>query len=287
MPMIELDPAYPVLWRDEHSVQIGVHPVVCTLDDPPLWQLELLNVLVHGVAPGQLAGLALALGGDPAEAAALVARLGSALREVSAPREISLLVTERVPHAAVLRVFDALTDTGLAPVRRTAGEAAARPDVAAVIVSTSLVPPYLARELVSADVTHVPIVLDAQRAVVGPAVRPGATACLACLWAHETGRDPAWPMLASQLVARRIPDGPLRSIAGFAAALVPQVLDSVSPGSDRSRSVELSRDGRRRWRSHVPHAECLCRSQPGNETEIVRLDPSRAPTRSRASARHE
>lgn len=287
MPMIELDPAYPVLWRDERTVQIGVARPVCTLVDPPAWQLELLSVLAHGVAPGQIAGLATALGGDPAEAAMLVTHLGSALREIAAPREVSLLVTERVPHAAVLGVFDAVTDAGFSPVRRTPAEAATRTQSVAIIVSTSLVPPHLAHELVAADVVHVPLVLDSEGAVVGPAVRPGETACLACLWAHETDRDPAWPTLASQLVSRNLVDPPTRSMAGSAAALIGQVLAGVSASSGRSRSVEVSRDGHRRWRSHAPHAGCLCRSQTGSGTAIVRPVPPLEPTTGTASARHE
>lgn len=287
MPMIELAPAYPVLWRDERSVQVGLSDPVCTIVDPTAWQLELLRVLAHGVAPGQIAGLAMALGGDPAEATALVAQLGAALREVTETSEVSLLVTDRVPHPAVLGVYDALADAGFTPVRRTTADAAATPGAIAVIVSASLVPPHLAHELVSADVVHVPLVLDSERAILGPAVRPGETACLACLWAHEVDRDPAWPALASQLLARELVDPPTRSVAGSAAALLAQVLAGVSPESGRSRAVEISRDGRRRWRSHAPHAECLCRSPQGTATEIVRLGPRRVPTRATASARHE
>lgn len=278
MPMIELDPAYPVLWRDDRRVQIGLGESACVLDNPPPWQLELLSVLAHGVVPGQIAGLALSLGGDPAEATDLIVRLGSALREVVAPRDVSLLVTDRVPHAAVLGVFDALASAGFTPVRRTPADAALHTDSVAVIVSTNLVPPHLVHDLVAADIVHVPLVLGSESATVGPAVRPGETACLACLWTHECDLDPAWPTLASQLIARQLVVPPSRGIAGSAAALVSQVLGGVSTASGRSRSVEISRDGRRRWRSHAPHAECLCQSPRGSETEIVPLAPRSAPT---------
>jgi bacteriocin biosynthesis cyclodehydratase domain-containing protein len=39
------------------------------------------------------------------------------------------------------------------------------------------------------------------RAVVGPFVEPGATACLRCLDAHCTDADPAWPLLLRQYAA--------------------------------------------------------------------------------------
>ncbi|SNQ46042.1 Dinucleotide-utilizing enzyme [Frankia canadensis] len=39
--------------------------------------------------------------------------------------------------------------------------------------------------------------------VVGPLVVPGVTACLHCQHLHRQGRDPAWPLLAMQLVRPR------------------------------------------------------------------------------------
>ncbi len=36
------------------------------------------------------------------------------------------------------------------------------------------------------------------RAVLGPFVQPGATACLRCVDAHRTDADPAWPLLVRQ-----------------------------------------------------------------------------------------
>jgi bacteriocin biosynthesis cyclodehydratase domain-containing protein len=39
------------------------------------------------------------------------------------------------------------------------------------------------------------------RAVVGPFVVPGTTACLRCLDAHCTDADPAWPLLVRQYAA--------------------------------------------------------------------------------------
>jgi len=39
------------------------------------------------------------------------------------------------------------------------------------------------------------------RAVVGPFVAPGATACLRCTDAHATDADPAWPLLLRQYAA--------------------------------------------------------------------------------------
>lgn len=277
MPLMELDPAYPILWRDESTVQLGARPAFCVLTDPPQWQLDLLDALVDGVPAGHLAGVAAALGADPAQATAFISRLTPALREVEVPREVSLVTAERVPHPAVLGAFDALRDLGLAPVRRTARDAASA-DCPTVLLCGAVVPPHLARAFMRADAMHAPITLDSHRAVVGPLVVPGRTACLACLWQHERDRDDAWPVLATQLVARRGADPPTRSLATLATALLPRVFDGVDDASGRSRSVSVSSDGGRRWRSHRVHEACLCQSPRETETAAERPVPIRATT---------
>ncbi len=286
MAMIELDPAYPVLWRDARSVQIGARPAFCVLDDPPAWQLELLESLAAGIPAGRIAGVAAALGAEPRAASDFVARLAPILREVEVPHEISLVTSDRVPHEAVLGVFGALRDAGFAPVRATSRAAvgAAR---TAVLVSTEVVPPHLARELMGADIPHVPLALEPRRALVGPFVLPGETACLACLWAHESDRDPAWPTIATQLVARPHPDPPSRSLATLATALIPRVIASVDGSSGRSRSVTVASDGRRRWRSHRPHAACLCRSPRESETPVASIVRSPPTTTATGTSRRE
>jgi len=267
--MIELDPALPVLWRDARSVQVGVRPAVVVLDDPARWQLLLLEALESGIPAGRIAGVASALGAAADEAAAFVTTLGPALREVAAPREISLVTSDRVPHDAVLGVFDGLRDAGFRAVRRTAVEAAS--GGAAVLLSREVMPPHLAREVMSADVPHLPIALGARRASVGPFVLPGETACLSCLWEHEKSRDPAWPMIATQLASRGASAEPTRTLGALAASLIPRVAAAVDERSARTRSVVLSLDGRNRWRSHRPHEACLCRSPRENETRVVSL----------------
>ena len=57
------------------------------------------------------------------------------------------------------------------------------------------------------------------RAVVGPFVVPGRTACLRCIDAHHTDADPAWPLLVRQYAAAsRARPGRRRARAGRPAA---------------------------------------------------------------------
>src|SRR5699024_1292350 len=111
--------------------------------------------------------------------------------------------------------------------------------------------------------------LESRRASVGPLVVPGQTACLACLWEHERERDASWPVLATQLVSRRQPDPPSRALATMAAALVARTREAIDKESGRTRSVTVSADGRHRWRSHRPHAACLCRSPQESATAVA------------------
>ena len=53
-------------------------------------------------------------------------------------------------------------------------------------------------DLVRAGRPHLLLRLVEGRAVVGPFVLPGETACLRCLDAHHTDVDPAWPLLVTQ-----------------------------------------------------------------------------------------
>ena len=51
---------------------------------------------------------------------------------------------------------------------------------------------------VSEGVTHLLLRFVEGRALVGPLVVPGATACLRCLDLHRADADPAWPLLVEQ-----------------------------------------------------------------------------------------
>src|SRR5690606_19003229 len=96
MPMIELNPAVPVLWRDGRAVEIGWRPAACVVDDRAPWQLALLGALRDGIPAGRIAGVAIALGAEPVEASTCLATIAPALREVQVPHELSLVTTDRV-----------------------------------------------------------------------------------------------------------------------------------------------------------------------------------------------
>jgi hypothetical protein len=76
-----------------------------------------------------------------------------------------------------------------------------RPTIA-VVTGTDALDPHRYEGLLREDITHLPVVLREDDAVVGPLVRPGRTCCLRCLDLYRTDRDPDWPRVLSQVANR-------------------------------------------------------------------------------------
>lgn len=111
-------------------------------------------------------------------------------------------------------------------------------------------------------VPHLHVTARGDRAVVGPLVLPGRTACLHCVDLHRCDRDPAWPVLAAQLATA---PGELHCAAAVAALAVGvaavQVLDHLDGGQPEalSASLEVGGPGRLiRRRTWAPHPRCGC-----------------------------
>jgi bacteriocin biosynthesis cyclodehydratase domain-containing protein len=131
------------------------------------------------------------------------------------------------------------------------------PDRALVDVCTRAGTPYLLVRLVEG------------RAVIGPFVQPGATACLRCIDAHCTDADPAWPLLVQQYAAasaRDRPDGApepldplLASLAlAWAARDLATYVDGGRPSSWSSTVTIHSQLSRLETRSWLRHPGCGC-----------------------------
>ncbi len=118
-------------------------------------------------------------------------------------------------------------------------------------------------ELVLRDPTLLAHVVDGT-GVVGPLVRPRASACLRCIDLHRTDRDPGWPSLAAQLTAEA--PGVTACDAGLALAVAAQAvrealafLDGTRPPGSLGGTLELSpADWRWRRRSWQVHPDCPC-----------------------------
>lgn len=249
--MLRLAPSHPPLWRTPTSVQFGPD-AVARIDDIADWQERLLAALARGIADALLVPLACELGATAAEAERFLEVIRPALQRPAVHVAAHLDLPGDLPaHEA-----DALAEGVLAAGLTVAARAGA--GVPVILVSHRITPPHRAARLVAEDIAHLPVVLSGDAATVGPLVIPGATACLACVQAHRRDLDPAWPLVASQLLGRPV----VRTDPGVlteAAALAGGLLAAGTTGA----SVSVSAGSvRRTWHAHRPHAACLCRSAP-------------------------
>lgn len=287
--LLRLDPAHPPLWRGPSSLQFGLD-AVATIDDPLPWQEHLLAELDKGVPDTGLVALAGALGVSAREVRAFVTRVEAALCRPSTVQKtggpIVVQAEARIAREVVGAITDAVAAAGFEPF-------VADPDGAPSIVAPTLliahhiIEPSRAAALVREDVPHAPIVFVGPTAIVGPFVRPGSTACLACVNAGNRDADPAWPLLAAQLIGRRAPTVPLPLAAEagtLAARLIRVAADLPDPVT---RSVTLRADSSRRvWATHQPHEECGCLSLQESGTPSATSAPDPATTTASGSGRH-
>ena len=113
--------------------------------------------------------------------------------------------------------------------------------------------------LVRADRTHLLVALLPDRALLGPFVVPGATACLRCVDAHLGEHDPRRALVLEQVEEAADPCEP--GLAHAALALAVRELTSYAegdrppPGRPRSRSVPTCPCRARGYRRHL-HCGC-------------------------------
>lgn len=143
------------------------------------------------------------------------------------------------------------------------------PDLA-VLADCAVPDPPLVASLLMSGTTHLLVHAREGSGIVGPLVFPHTTSCLHCLDLHRTDRDPAWPMVAAQLVGHtQQADLPTASAAAsFAAGQALRVLDDGPSCSQAGEghaqavsngAIELNPfDAELRRRQFVPHPDCDC-----------------------------
>lgn len=254
------------------------------------WQERLLDALAEGIPDAMLIPLAMTLGAEPDEAQRFAAQIGGVLHAVDPePLAIRVEVPEGLPVAAYDALCDGLGAAGVHVVSLTRwADDRLSPAVPVIVAADRMLDPRRAARLMAADVTHLPIELSGDRVQVGPLVVPGRTACSACLHAHRTDADPAWPLLAAQLLGRE-PTGTdpalvleaavlaVRMLRGLTPLPAPRPVADVESNTPRVAGASVtisSADLRRVWRAHRPHASCLCGSVGAGS---ARADGDRSP----------
>ncbi len=147
------------------------------------------------LAPAEVAHQ-LARGEHPATAAARAADRAAARVSVEGAGALGGALAD-----AVARL---LAGAGVGALVRPDPDGAARPTAAhdrldAAVLVGEAAASARTDELVTAGVPHLTVAVVDGTAVLGPFVLPGRTGCLRCLDAVRTDRDPAWPVLLSQV----------------------------------------------------------------------------------------
>lgn len=278
--LTRLDPRYPLLWRDESTVQFGLEGRV-RIHVEGDWVEPLMARLRAGIRRSAFDVVAHGVGAPRAAARRLLAQLQPLLiDDTAAAPPVWIDVVNLRDGRAPERLRQSLLDEGVTMTDPRSAGAVAVVMIGGAAAALQLAP-YL-RE----DVPHLPIGFEQEAMLVGPLVVPGRTPCLSCRDAHECARDPAWPQLHAQLVGVRVDVSAAR--IAHAATLVARILRTPTPQA--GLMVRVSPGGRHAWRSVRPHAECPCldlsfRSPRGIATAPAHLAPPTATTTPPAFAR--
>lgn len=281
-----LRPGTHVLRRPGGHLQIGLDPdSALLLPDRPVVRAALCGLAAgveqtsgdtsvvaldrHDVL-ADAADLSVLLAQDdiaPPAASALLREHGARAREVLAARRRSRVEVRTFGHRAGSRLRDTFVS-----LARQAGlpEAVPRRTPACGVLLGVGEPD---RELVDtwtrAGTPYLLVRLTEGRAVVGPFVEPGTTACLRCVDAHCTDADPAWPLLVRQYSAasaRDRADGApepvdplLASLAlAWAARDLASYVDGRRPSSWSATVTVQAQLSRLETRSWLRHPACGC-----------------------------
>ncbi|MGZ4455464.1 MAG: TOMM precursor leader peptide-binding protein [Nocardioides sp.] len=280
-----LRPGTHVLDRGDGNLQVGLDPrhavvlpgspglraLLTRLDGSETDPHDALTLLAAQELLVEERSLIPLLGGAPSpdDAAALARRVGDRAAAVQARRGAAHVDVRTFGPAPALDLAAALRGL-LATSGVPAGHRAA---TGAPVVGVLLGVGEPERDLVDAwtrsGTPYALVRLTEGRAVVGPFVEPGRTACLRCLDAHHTDADPAWPLLVQQYAracARGRDDGTpepvdpaLATLAvAWAARDVVAFVDGERP-STWSTTLTLGPDlCELTSHSWLRHPECAC-----------------------------
>lgn len=261
MQTLRLNPNYPLLWRDPHTVQFGVD-ALATLDSSEPWVERLLHSLRTGIRRLSFDVVAHGCGAPRDEARALLAVLAPVLAEYS-PELPAVWIepSDDLPSRVALRLAEALEDEGVRVVAGAAPPSADASDCITLVVCAGVATATRSAAHLRDDRAHLVVAFDGGGVTTGPLVLPGETPCLSCRDEHDRDRDSAWALVHTQLMAHRPGTVPLRRIAE-AANNIRQLLTGIAEQRKEAsgRSIRVSGDGHHESRSVRFHEECRCRS---------------------------
>lgn len=278
--VLRLDPRVPLVWRDPHTLQLGVDRPLAVLAEVTTGEERLVAALRRGVGDDGFGALCELTGAGRAAGAALLASLRPAL-----------LRDEERPAALVAVDGEGPVAEAIAAHLAERGHRTSRPDELAeavdlaVLVGDFALPPRRHGRWLRRDIPHLAVVIGDAETRVGPLVEPGEGPCVLCHELAAADADPAWPAIASQLLGLRAPAVSALVAAETAAIAARAAIARLERRERRlaGRVVHLDAvTGARRGERVAPHPGCACRALPGNATA---LGPRRAAPSAPSSAR--
>jgi len=280
---LRLDPRVPLVWRDPHTLQLGVDAPRAVLHDVTPAAERLVAALQRGVGDDGFDAVCTLAGVTPSTRDAVLEALRPALLHDHAAPVARIDVDGDGPAA------DAIAEAlGRRGHRITRGNVHDRDPELAVLVRHFAVPPRDYGHWLRRDVPHLAIVFGDAEARIGPLVEPGDGPCLFCQASAAADADPAWPAIASQLLGRRSSSDEGPASLEVAALAARTVLERVENGRRALNDGVVHLDvvtGARRREALRPHPGCACRALPGNVTALASrpADPT-SPSSARAAA---
>ena len=212
------------------------------------------------------------LGADPDAAtttAALARARGSDASRLRGGRRRCRTEVRTFGHPAAAGLRDRFADLAGSAGLPVAGPGRVRSPDCAVLLGVGEPDRELLDGWARSGTAHLPVRLTEGRAVVGPFVVPGATACLRCVDAHCTDADPAWPLLVRQYAAASsrdradgVPEPVDPLLAALALAWAARDLTAYVDGrrpSTWSATVTLHPEpGHVETRAWLRHPACAC-----------------------------
>lgn len=178
------------------------------------------------------------------------------------------------PGPLAHQVSGSLADAGFVVTRsaqRPAQHSVGRSADLVILTDYLVHDPMVVTGLHASGTPHLQVRMRDGVGVLGPLVLPGLTSCLGCVDLHRADTDPAWPVVAAQLV-RVSGHGSAAAVRATAAlvhenveqlATAIRTADSAAAPLLVDHTVELHTSTLRivvkRW---SPHPLCRCRSQP-------------------------
>ena len=261
-------------WRAEGVLQLGLDPPGLVLEGVPTGLDQAVAALAQ---PRTLAELRYLVPGVPLpwlqwlvghlDAAGLLvavepARGSLGLVGTGALAEATAAMLGRAGLPLPLRIADrepASAEPGPAQAVHYSRLGTAWPALTVVATDSEEPDRALTDAVVASRRAHLVVRLEADRAVVGPLVLPGATPCTRCQDLVRCRYDAAWPLLVAQLCRSRPGADPVL-LAWAATTAAVQVRCHLAGGQAdvTGRTLELGSDHTLRTRDWPVHPQCGC-----------------------------